>query len=59
MRLRTRFELAGKTEKELSGLYQDIFNRVAGFQPNSMERMNALASLANIQRERASRKYRL
>lgn len=55
MKLVTRFELATKSTNELKVLYREVFNRIAGFQSNSMERTNALASLQNIQNELTSR----
>lgn len=51
MKLVTRFELATKSNDELRVLYRKVFNRLAGLQPNTMERSNAIGTLANIQME--------
>lgn len=48
----TMAALTGKTETELSGLYQVFMNALMQSEPGSAERRNALASLENIQRAR-------
>ncbi len=53
MRLITRFELAGKTNKELHSLLRQLFNAVASGDNN--HKRNAIASLQNIQNELTSR----
>ncbi|MES9999175.1 MAG: hypothetical protein ABW125_07215 [Candidatus Thiodiazotropha lotti] len=55
MKLVTRFELAAKNENELHGLLREAFNALAGSEPDSHQRRNALASIDNIQNELASR----
>ena len=52
MKLITKFELATKSKPELHGLLRDMFNELAGSEPNTHQRRNALASIKNIQRER-------
>jgi len=46
--------LANKSEIELSALHRSFTDALAQSEPNSPERRNALASLENIQRARAS-----
>ncbi|MAM70158.1 MAG: hypothetical protein CMP91_03305 [Gammaproteobacteria bacterium] len=55
MRLITRFELAAKNTNELYGLHRKVFNELAKSKPQTLERVNALASLENIENELASR----
>ncbi len=55
MRLITRFELAAKSKNDLYGLHRKIFNELAKSKPRTLERVNALASLENIENELASR----
>ena len=55
MRLITRFELAAKSKNELYGLHRKVFNELAKSKPRTLERVNALASLENIEHELASR----
>jgi len=51
MKLITRFALAAYSKEELQGLYRRIFNELAQSNPNTIQHMNALASLENIRRE--------
>jgi hypothetical protein len=51
MKLITRFELAAKETHELHALYRELFNHVAGNALKAQDRVNALASLQNIQNE--------
>ena len=55
MRLITRFELAAKNTNELYGLHRKVFNELAKSEAQTLERVNALASLENIENELASR----
>tara|TARA_R110002095_G_scaffold150072_5_gene129658 strand:- start:355 stop:534 length:180 start_codon:yes stop_codon:yes gene_type:complete len=55
MKLITRFELAAKSKSELYGLHRKVFNELAKSKPRTLERVNALASLENIENELASR----
>lgn len=55
MKLITRFELAAKNTNELHGLHRKVFNELAKSKPKTLERVNALASLENIENELASR----
>ncbi|GAB1256194.1 hypothetical protein NBRC116494_06960 [Aurantivibrio plasticivorans] len=55
MRLITRFELAAKNTNELYGLHRKVFNELARSERQTLERVNALASLENIENELASR----
>lgn len=55
MRLITRFELAAKSKNDLYGLHRKVFNELAKSKPRTLERVNALASLENIENELASR----
>lgn len=55
MKLITRFELAAKSKSELYGLHRKVFNKLAKSEPQSLERVNSLASLENIENELASR----
>lgn len=55
MRLVTRFELAAKNEGELHALLKEAFNALAGSEPNTYQRRNALATIDNIQNELGSR----
>ncbi|MCG7870493.1 MAG: hypothetical protein JAZ11_00135 [Candidatus Thiodiazotropha lotti] len=51
MKLITRFELAAKETHELHALFRELFNHVSSNQLNDQERMNAIASMQNIQNE--------
>jgi len=55
MRLITRFELAAKNTAELRGLHKEVFNALVISEALTLERVNALASLENIEIELASR----
>ncbi len=55
MKLVTRFELTAKNEKELHALLRETFNKLAQSEPESHQRINALASIENIQIEIGSR----
>jgi len=55
MRLITNFELAAKNTTELRSLHKEVFNAMARSEPRTLERVNALASLENIEIELASR----
>ncbi|MBV1929367.1 MAG: hypothetical protein KUG81_07650 [Gammaproteobacteria bacterium] len=55
MKLITRFELAAKSKKELYGLHRKVFNELAKSKPHTLERVNTLASLENIEIEISSR----
>jgi hypothetical protein len=54
MRLISNIELYRLTEKELSGLFHKVSQALVTTRPESPERRNALASLENIARQRAS-----
>jgi hypothetical protein len=58
MRLITRFELAHRSNAELSALFRQASSALAFSEPGSPERRNALASLENIRREQAARALR-
>ncbi|MCG7861111.1 MAG: hypothetical protein JAZ18_01825 [Candidatus Thiodiazotropha endolucinida] len=51
MKLITRFELAAKETHELHTLFRELFNRVASNKLNAQDRVNAIASMQNIQNE--------
>ncbi|MCD1631566.1 hypothetical protein [Marinobacter shengliensis] len=55
MRLITRFELAAKNTTELRSLHKEVFNAMVRSEPRTLERVNALVSLENIEIELASR----
>ena len=55
MKLITRFELAAKNTNELYGLYRKVYNELARSALLTLERVNALASLENIESELALR----
>ena len=55
MKLLTIFELASRSDTELSVTYKDLFNELAGSEAGSPERLNALGSLENIRRVMRSR----
>ncbi|MDF2365636.1 hypothetical protein [Sneathiella sp.] len=55
MKLITHFELARMSKPELQTLFRMVSGRVATYPQGSMERINALASLQNIQRELSMR----
>jgi len=52
MKLVTRFELAAKNETELQGYLRNSFNELAMSNPHSHQRINALASIENINEEK-------
>jgi len=54
----TPSELHHHSESELSALFRKVSQELTGTEPGSAERRNALASLENIQRARASRRAR-
>lgn len=58
MRLITRFELANRSDKELSAIFRLVSEALQRTRPGSPERTNAIASLENIRREQASRLMR-
>ncbi len=51
MKLITRFELAAKETHELHALFRELFNHVASCKLHGQDRINALASMKNIQNE--------
>ena len=55
MRLITRFELAAQNTTELRCLHKKVFNAMVRSEPRTLERVNALASLENIEIELASK----
>tara|TARA_B100001540_G_scaffold317764_1_gene352708 strand:- start:8702 stop:8905 length:204 start_codon:yes stop_codon:yes gene_type:complete len=55
MRLLTIFELASRSDTELSVIYKDMFNELARSAAGTPERRNALGSLENIRRVMRSR----
>ena len=55
MKLLTIFELASRSDTELSVIYKDLFNELAGNKESSPERHNALGSLENVRRVMRSR----
>jgi hypothetical protein len=55
MRLITRFELARRSDNELSALFRLVSEGLARTAKGSPERRNALASLENIRCEQAMR----
>ncbi|MGE0278463.1 MAG: hypothetical protein AB7R40_23955 [Nitrospiraceae bacterium] len=55
MRLMTNSELANKNETELASLFGAVSRKLAATRRGSPERRNSLATLENIQRERAAR----
>jgi hypothetical protein len=55
MKVVSRFELAAKNKGELHALLRESFNELAGSEPETHQRSNALASIENIQREISSR----
>ena len=52
----TPSELGHRSESELSALFRQVSQELAGTKPGSAERRNALASLENIQRAQATRR---
>lgn len=58
MRLVTRFECAAKSTEQLYGLHQEIYTELIKSHPNTLNRVNALASLQNIELEITSRVLR-
>ena len=58
MRLITRFELAAKNTTELRSLHKEVFNALVRSEALTLERVNALASLENIEVEISSRVLR-
>ena len=59
MRLITRFELAAKNTTELRSLHKEVFNALVRSEPLTLERVNVLASLENIENELTSGLYAL
>jgi hypothetical protein len=55
MRLVTKFELAAKSTYQLHGLHKEVFVELIKSNPRTMQRVNALASLQNIEQELALR----
>ena len=55
MRLITKFELAAKHTHELRCLHKEVFNALVRSEARSLERVNALVSLENIELEISSR----
>lgn len=55
MKLITRFELAAKNTTELRILHKEVFNAMVRSEALTLERVNTLASLENIELEIASR----
>jgi hypothetical protein len=55
MRLITASDLAKRSNSELAALFRDVSQTLALSEPSSSERRNALATLENIDRERAAR----
>ena len=55
MRLITKFELASKDKQALRRLHKEVFNALVKTDPRTIERVNALASLENIEVEIALR----
>ena len=51
MKLITRFELAAKETHELQALFRELFNRVSSCKLHGQDRINAMASMQNIQNE--------
>tara|TARA_R110000868_G_scaffold207657_1_gene456633 strand:+ start:1067 stop:1246 length:180 start_codon:yes stop_codon:yes gene_type:complete len=58
MRLVTKFELAAKSTYQLHGLHKEVFVELIKSNPRTMKRVNALASLQNIENELVSRDLR-
>jgi len=56
MRLITASELANKTLSQLNVLYRMISEKLAETEPDSIDRANMIASLANISRAIAARR---
>jgi hypothetical protein len=57
MKLITRYELANRPTSELRGLLRQTFDALAQSAPESPERLNALASIENIQAELDLRRW--
>jgi hypothetical protein len=55
MRLITRFDLARRSDNELSALFRQVSQALVRTTAESPARRNALASLENIRREQATR----
>ena len=55
MRLITRSELAAKSTTELRSLHKEVSNALVRSEPLTLERVNTLASLENIELEISSR----
>lgn len=55
MRLVTKFELAAKSENDLYAIHKEAYIGLIKSNPRSLERINALLSLRNIELELASR----
>jgi hypothetical protein len=58
MRLITAFELATRSDCELSELFAAVARGLPATRPGSAARRNALASLENIRREQVARRLR-
>ncbi len=57
MRLITAYELAHRSERELAALVSQASGVLARSEPGSEDRRNALASLENIRRALALRRF--
>ena len=55
MRLVTKFELAAKSTNELYAIHKEAYTGLIKSNPRSLQRVNALLSLKNIELELASR----
>ena len=55
MRLITKFELAATNTHELRSLHKEVFNALVRSEPRTLERVNTLASLENIEQAISSR----
>jgi len=56
MQVITTHELASRTEAELAALFRAVSQALAGTDPETPERRNALASIENITRVRIARR---
>ncbi len=59
MKLVTRFEAASRNTAELHGLLREAFNSFAAAPRGSLDRLNALKSMRNIEAELAARGFGL
>ncbi len=55
MRLITRFELAARSDNELTAIFANVSRQLPRTGVGTPERRNALASLENIRQEQAAR----